>query len=129
MSKLYDELDFRRAVLAHQYADPLVSFFSINVGFKSIGVEDGDLSLYDNLLDPKGIYLTGTTTTISPAAIALPTNYASLVSFDPSLWLNFWIPLVNNAYQNLYGIYPNLLTAADILSLNYIFTGTFAPPL
>jgi len=72
--------------------------------------------------------LAGTTTTISPAALALPANYASLVSFDPTLWLPFWIPLVNNAYQNLYGIYPNLLTAADILPLNYVFTGTFAPP-
>ena len=64
VSKLYDELDFRRAVLAYQYADPLVSFYSINVGFKSIGVEDGDLILYDDFLDPKGIYLTGNTTTI-----------------------------------------------------------------
>ena len=72
--------------------------------------------------------LAGTTTTIGPAPIALPANYASLVSFDPALWLNFWIPLASTAYQNLYGIYPDLLTAADILSAGYAFTGTFALP-
>ena len=62
--KLYDEMDFQRAVLAYQYADPLVSFYSIHVGFQSIGIEPGDLILYDKLLDPKGMYLTGNTTTI-----------------------------------------------------------------
>ena len=53
--------------------------------------------------------LTGIVTTIGPAPVDLPLNYASLISFDPILWLNFWIPLVNTAYQNLYGIYPELL--------------------
>lgn len=72
--------------------------------------------------------LAGTTTTIGPAAITLPTNYASLISFDPILWLNFWVPLVNNAYQNLYGIYPNLLTATGILPTGWTYTGSFALP-
>jgi hypothetical protein len=73
--------------------------------------------------------LAGTTTTIGPSPIALPTGYGSLISFDPTLWLNFWIPLVNTAYQNLYGIFPNLLTAGDILPTGYTFTGSFAPAI
>ena len=71
--------------------------------------------------------LAGTVSTTGPAPIALPANYASLISFDPTLWLNFWLPIVNTAYQNLYGIFPNLLVASDILPTGYAFTGTFAP--
>lgn len=72
---------------------------------------------------------TGTTTTISPNPLVLPTNYASLISFDPALWLNFWVPLVNIAYENLYGIFPGLLAASGILPTSYVFTGTYAPAI
>ena len=86
--KLYDEVDFQRAVLAYQYADPLVSFYSMNVGFKSIGVEDGDLILYDRFLDPKGIYLTGNTTTIYGMAwLDLEANGPMVVEVPPSPFL------------------------------------------
>lgn len=71
---------------------------------------------------------TGTVTSIVPAPITLPAIYTSIISFDPSLWLNFWVSIVNTAYQNLYGIYPDLLSASQILPASYVFTGTFAPP-
>ncbi len=75
------------------------------------------------------VTFTGTTTTISPNPLVLPTGYASLISFDPALWLNFWVPLVNTAYENLYGIFPNLLTASKLLPPSYVFTGTYAAPV
>jgi len=73
--------------------------------------------------------LVGTTTTIGPAPLTLPLNYATLISFDPILWLNFWVPLVNVGYQNLYGIYTNLLTASAILPTGWTYTGGFAAPV
>ncbi|MBN2373145.1 hypothetical protein JXL19_05110 [bacterium] len=70
---------------------------------------------------------TGTVTSIVPAPLTLPTGYASLISFDPALWLNFWVPLVNPAYENLYGIYPSLLTASSILPASFVFSGSYTP--
>lgn len=69
------------------------------------------------------------TTTIAPAPIPLPANYANLISFDPAQWLNVMVPIVNQAYQSLYGIYPNLLTASAIVPANYVFSGSFAAPV
>lgn len=80
------------------------------------------------LLKPvTSVTYTGTVTTITPDPLSLPLGYANLMSFDPALWLNFWVPLVNNAYQNLYGIYPDLLLASALISSSYAFTGTYAP--
>jgi hypothetical protein len=62
--KLYDELDFQRAVLAYQYAQPLVAFHELNVGFKQLGVDEGDLIVMERFLDPRGLALTGNSTTI-----------------------------------------------------------------
>jgi hypothetical protein len=39
--KLYDELDFQRAVLAYQYADPLVAMSELNTGLQQIGGRAG----------------------------------------------------------------------------------------
>jgi hypothetical protein len=62
--KIYDEMDFQRAVLAYQYAETLVSFNEMNEGFKAIGANEGDVSVFERFLDPKGLALTGNTTTI-----------------------------------------------------------------
>lgn len=64
VKKLYDEMDFQRAVLAYQYVDTLVSLYSMNVAFKAAGADDGDLVLWQRFLDPKTIALTGNNTTI-----------------------------------------------------------------
>jgi hypothetical protein len=61
---LYNEMDFQRAVLAYQYVDTLVSYYSMNVAFKAAGANDGDLALWERFLDPKTIALTGNNTTI-----------------------------------------------------------------
>lgn len=60
----------------------------MNVGFRSIGVEDGDLILYDRYLDPKSIYLTGNTTTIYGMAwLDLEANGPMIVEVLPSPFL------------------------------------------
>lgn len=58
-----------------------------------------------------------------PAPLTPPTNYPSIISFDPALWLNFWVPIANSLYQDYFyaATNPYLLTAADFLSGNYTF--------
>lgn len=64
--KLYDEMDFQRAVLAHQIADNLVSYYSMHVGPNTAieGAKMGDLVVWEKFLDTKGIVLTGNDTTV-----------------------------------------------------------------
>jgi hypothetical protein len=47
-------LDFQRAVLAFQYAEPLVAFNEMNVGLHPLGHE-GDLFVLQRFLDPHGL--------------------------------------------------------------------------
>jgi hypothetical protein len=51
-------------VLAYQYADTLVSFYSMKVAFKAAGADVGDLPVWQRFADPKVIVLTANTTTI-----------------------------------------------------------------
>ncbi len=64
VNKLYDETDFQRAVLAHEYADNLVSYHSMNEGMKSVGGAEGTQFIWENFLDPAPLILTGNDTTI-----------------------------------------------------------------
>ncbi|MCA1455214.1 DUF1254 domain-containing protein [Bradyrhizobium sp. BRP22] len=64
VKKLYDELDFQRAVLAYQYVDPLVAMNELNAGLQQAGGSEGDWYLLQHFLDPHGIALTGNSTTI-----------------------------------------------------------------
>jgi hypothetical protein len=64
VQKLYDELDFQRAVLAYQYAEPLVAMNETNVGLKQLGGREGDWYVFEKFLDPHGLALTGNSTTI-----------------------------------------------------------------
>ena len=64
VKQLYDELDFQRAVLAYQYAEPLVAMNELNVGLQQIGGHEGDWYLLQHFLDPHGLALTGNSTTI-----------------------------------------------------------------
>jgi hypothetical protein len=64
VKKLYDELDFQRAVLAYQYVDPLVAMSELNTGLQQVGGGEGDWYLLQHFLDPHGIALTGNSTTI-----------------------------------------------------------------
>src|SRR5436190_2106370 len=55
VEKLYNEMDFQRAVLAYQYAEPLVALNEMNVGLKKIDVFEGDVVVMQRFLDPHGV--------------------------------------------------------------------------
>jgi hypothetical protein len=64
VEKLYNEMDFQRAVMAYQYAEPLVALNEMNVGLKKIDVFEGEVLVVQRFLDPNGVVLTGNNTTI-----------------------------------------------------------------
>src|SRR6266550_331228 len=64
VDKLYNEMDFQRAVMAYQYAEPLVALNEMNVGLKKIDIFEGDIVVMQRFLDPNGVVLTGNNTTI-----------------------------------------------------------------
>lgn len=63
--KVFDEMDYQRAVQAYLWAYPAVSFESIRIGVKrDLGAELNDFIIADNFADPKGLWLTANDTTI-----------------------------------------------------------------
>ncbi len=63
--KLFDEMDYQRAVQAYLWAYPAVSFESIRLAAKEVyGNDYMDISIADKFVDTKSIYLTANDTTI-----------------------------------------------------------------
>jgi hypothetical protein len=63
--KLFDEMDYQRAVQAFLWAYPAVSFESIRIAVKrDLGADLFDMIIADNYADPKGLWLTANDTTI-----------------------------------------------------------------
>jgi hypothetical protein len=63
--KVFDEIDYQRAVQAYLWAYPAVSFQSIMMEAKrGLGVERNVMGIADNFVDPKSIWLTANDITI-----------------------------------------------------------------
>jgi hypothetical protein len=63
--KLFDEMDYQRAVQAYLWAYPAVSFESIRVGaLRDLGTDLNDFVIADNYADPRAVWLTANDTTI-----------------------------------------------------------------
>ncbi|WP_163620887.1 DUF1254 domain-containing protein [Microbacterium sp. B35-30] len=63
--KLFDEMDFQRAVQVYLWAYPAVSFESIRIANKrDLGIDYGEMGIADQFVDPKSIWLTANDTTI-----------------------------------------------------------------
>jgi hypothetical protein len=63
--RLFDEMDFQRAVQAYLWGYPAVSFESIRLTAKQdLGIDFNDLGIADNFVDPKSVWLTANDTTI-----------------------------------------------------------------
>ena len=63
--KVFDEIDYQRAVQAYLWAYPAVSFESIRIATKrDLGADHNDMVIADNFADPKGLWLTANDTTI-----------------------------------------------------------------
>ena len=90
VERIYNEMDYQRAVLAHQISDNLVSFYSMHVGPQEAieGASLGDLVVWENFLDPKGKVLTGNDTTVyGMAYLDLENNGPMVVEVPPSPFL------------------------------------------
>ena len=63
--KLFDEIDYQRAVQAYLWGYPAVSFESIRLAAqKEFGADYNDIGIADNFVDPKSMWLTANDTTI-----------------------------------------------------------------
>ena len=63
--KVFDELDYQRAVQAYLWAYPVVSFESIRIGVKrDLGLDYNEFTIADKLADPKSVWLTANDTTV-----------------------------------------------------------------
>jgi hypothetical protein len=63
--KLFDEMDFQRAVQAYLWGYPAVSFESIRLTLKKdLGIDFNDLGIADNFVGPESVWLTANDTTI-----------------------------------------------------------------
>ena len=93
--KLFDEMDFQRAVQCYLWAYPAVSFESIRVTAKQdLGIDYNDWGIADNFVDPKSGWLTANDTTIyafvnidltdEPVAIEIPPG--AIVGLMDDFW-------------------------------------------
>ena len=58
--KLFDEMDFQRAVQAYLWGYPAVSFESIRLTAKQdLGMDFNDMGIADNFVDPKSVLAHG----------------------------------------------------------------------
>ena len=63
--KVFDEMDYQRAVQAYLWAYPAVSFESIRMATnRDLGADLNDMVIADNFADTKGLWLTANDTTI-----------------------------------------------------------------
>src|SRR5688572_19629120 len=69
VEKLFDELDFQRAVQAYLWAFPAISFESIRVALdRDLGIGFNAMGIADNFIDTQGLWLTANDTTIYAVA-------------------------------------------------------------
>jgi hypothetical protein len=83
--KLFDEIDFQRAVQAYMWAYPVVSFESIQTAAKrDIGTDLNELAIADNFLDPRSVWFTANDTTVyAVAAIDLAQAGPVVIDIPP----------------------------------------------
>jgi hypothetical protein len=95
--KLFDEIDFQRAVQAYLWAYPAVSFESILIASKRVfGVDYNDLAIADNFLGPESVWFTANDTTIyAVAAIDLAQAGPVVIEVPPGALVG----LINDYWQ------------------------------
>jgi hypothetical protein len=69
--KVFDEMDYQRAVQAYLWAYPAVSFESIRVGTKrDLGLDYNEFTIADKLADAKSVWLTANDSTVYALTVA-----------------------------------------------------------
>jgi hypothetical protein len=83
--KLFDEIDFQRAVQAYMWAYPAVSFESIQIATKrDLGLDINEFGIYDNFVDPTSVWLTANDTTVyAVTAIDLAQSGPVVIEIPP----------------------------------------------
>jgi len=62
--KVFDEIDYQRAVQAYLWAYPAVSFESIRMAANASGIDRNDIGIADKFADAGGLWLTANDTTV-----------------------------------------------------------------
>jgi len=63
VKKIYDFLDVSRAVDVFLNGMPAASIYALLEGFKSAGLEPGDVGIFENLMDARSLFLTANSST------------------------------------------------------------------
>ena len=89
VQRLYDNLDFQRAVQAFLTAIPAASLAAMREGLRSIGVSNTTVAIFETLMDSKSLFLTANTESIytvgwldlreGPLVVETPPNVLGLI--------------------------------------------------
>jgi hypothetical protein len=96
VEKIYDNLDFQRAVQAFLTAMPAASLSAMREGLRSIGVNNSTVAIFETLMDSKSLFLTANTESIytvgwldlnnGPLVVETPPNVLGLVD---DFWFHY----------------------------------------
>jgi hypothetical protein len=96
VDKVYDNLDFQRAVQVFLTAMPAASLSAMREGLRSIGVNNNTVAIFETLMDSKSLFLTPNTESIyttgwldlkdGPLVVETPPNVLGLVD---DFWFHY----------------------------------------
>jgi hypothetical protein len=99
VEKLYDNLDFQRAVQAFLTAMPAASLSAMREGLRTIGVNNTTVAIFETLMDSRSLFLTANTESIytsgwldlkdGPLVVETPPNVLGLID-------DFWFHYVGD---------------------------------
>ena len=102
IQKSYDYLDTMRAVDVFLNSIPVASLVAVREGFKSVGVTDNTIGIFENLMDSKSLFLTPNTESIyagtwldlskGPVVVESPPNTLGIVD---DMWFRYVADLGN----------------------------------
>jgi hypothetical protein len=102
VEKVYDNLDFSRGVQAFLSGMPGASLVGMRTGFQKLGVINGTVLLFENLLDSKSLFLTGNTDSVyfsgwlnlkdGPLVLEAPPR---VLAFLDDFWFQYVIDIGN----------------------------------
>jgi hypothetical protein len=102
VEKVMDNLDFSRAVQAFLSGMPGTSLVGMRTGFQKLGAINGNILLFENLLDSKSLFLTGNTDSVyfsawlnlkdGPLVLEAPPK---VLAFLDDFWFQYVIDIGN----------------------------------
>lgn len=82
----YDNLDFQRGVRAFLDTLPIASLYAMREGMKDVGLVDGTVGIFEDLMDSKTLFLTANTESVydrTPAKLATQSVDFSILRIAP----------------------------------------------